>query len=52
MSLVFCVLKPEVSASSWSLILRSHIESGISECDRKASTMRRPWPTGGYCSME
>jgi hypothetical protein len=22
------------------------------ECDRDASIMRRPWPTGGCCAME
>jgi hypothetical protein len=24
----------------------------VCECDRKASTMRRPWPTRGCCVME
>jgi hypothetical protein len=24
----------------------------VSECDREASIMRRPWPTGGCCAME
>jgi hypothetical protein len=23
----------------------------VSECDREASIMRRPWPTGGCCAM-
>ena len=23
---------------------------GVSECDREASTMKRPWPTGGLLS--
>ena len=35
-----CVLSGrEVSASGWSLVQRSH-----TECDREASTMKRPWP--------
>jgi hypothetical protein len=38
----------EVSASGWSLVQRSPTECGVSECDRKASKMRRPWPTRGY----
>ena len=25
---------------------------GVSECDREASIMRRPWPTRGFCAME
>jgi hypothetical protein len=24
----------------------------VSECDREASIIRRPWPTGGCCAME
>jgi hypothetical protein len=24
---------------------------GVSECNREASTMRRPWPTRGSCAM-
>jgi len=30
-----------------SLIQRSPTECGMSECDREASTMTRPWPTRG-----
>jgi hypothetical protein len=37
----------EVSASGRSLIQRSPTECDVSECDREASIMRRPWPTGG-----
>jgi hypothetical protein len=37
----------EFSATSWSLVQRSPTECGVCECDREASTMRRPWPTGG-----
>jgi hypothetical protein len=42
----------EVSASSWSLIQRSPTDCGVSECHREASTMRRPWPTGGWRAMK
>jgi hypothetical protein len=44
-SVVCCQV--EVSATSWSLVRRSPIECGMSECDREAPTLRRPWPTGG-----
>jgi len=27
-------------------------ERGVSECDREAWIMRRPWPNGGCCAME
>jgi hypothetical protein len=33
----------EVSATSRSLVQRSPIKCGASECDREASTMWRPW---------
>jgi hypothetical protein len=26
-------------------------DRGVSECDREASKMRRPWPTRGCCAM-
>ena len=42
----------EVSASRLSLVQRSPTECGVSECDREASIMRRPWPTRGYCAMK
>jgi len=48
-SFVCCEI--EVSASSWSLVKRSPTECGVSECDREASIIRRPWPTGGCCGM-
>jgi len=50
MSLVFYVLKPEVSASSWSLVQRSPTECRVSEYDREASIMRRPCPTGAVAA--
>jgi len=37
----------EVSAMDRSLVQRSLTECGVSECDREASIMGRPWPTGG-----
>jgi hypothetical protein len=37
----------EISASGRSLVQRSTIEWGVSECDREASTTRRLWPTRG-----
>jgi hypothetical protein len=33
--------------TSWSLVQRSPTDCGVSECDREASIMRGPWPTGG-----
>jgi hypothetical protein len=52
----FCVLwvwcQAEVSASCRSLIQRSPTDFGVSECDREASIMRRPWPNMGCCVME
>ena len=39
------VLCCQVSATGWSLVQRSPADCGVSECDREALTMRRPWPT-------
>jgi hypothetical protein len=39
----------EVSATSWSLVRRSPADCGVSECNREACTMRRPWPTADCC---
>ena len=44
-SVVCCQV--EVSASGRSLVQRSLTECGVSEYDREASILRRPWPTGG-----
>jgi len=44
-SVVFCQV--EVSASSWSLAQRSPTDYRVSEYDREASIMKKPWPTGG-----
>jgi hypothetical protein len=46
LSLLYVVCcQVEVSASGLSLVQRNPTECGVSECDREASTMRRPWPT-------
>jgi hypothetical protein len=45
-SVVCCQV--EVSVMGWSIIQRSPTECGVSECDREASIMRRPWPWGGW----
>jgi hypothetical protein len=29
----------------------SPTECGVSECDREASIMKRPWPTRGCCAI-
>jgi hypothetical protein len=31
---------------------RGVLPSMVSECDREASTTRRPWPTKGYCAIQ
>jgi len=35
-----------------SLYQRSSTECGVSECDREAWIMRRPWPTGGWRAIK
>ena len=42
----------EVSVSGWSLVQKSPSDCGVSECDREASVMRRPWPTRGFYVMD
>jgi len=37
----------EVSATGRSFVQRSPSECGVSECDRKASIMRKPWAIRG-----
>jgi len=53
MFVVSVVCRPvEVSASGWSLVRRSPTaKCGMSECDNESSIKRRPWPTGGCCTM-
>ena len=49
-SVVFCQV--EVSASGWSLVRRSPTDCGVSEYNREASTMGRPWPTRECCAIQ
>ena len=49
-SVVCCQV--EVSSSGSSLIQRGPTDCGVFECDRLASIMRRPWPTGGLLPHE
>jgi hypothetical protein len=41
------VLSGGISATGRLLVQRSPTGCGVSECNREASTVRRPWPTGG-----
>jgi hypothetical protein len=50
LSVVCCQV--EFSVTGRSLVRRSPTECGVSEYDREASIMRRPWPTRGCCTME
>jgi hypothetical protein len=53
MSLESVVCCQVVYASDRSLVQRMPItECGVSECDREASIMRWPWPTGGFAVGE
>jgi hypothetical protein len=51
---VLCVARShvEVSVSVWSLVQRSPIDCGVPECNREASTVRRPWLTSGLLRHE
>jgi hypothetical protein len=49
LSVVCCQV--EVSSSGWSLVQESPTDCGVSECDREAWIMRRPYPTRGCCAM-
>ena len=44
---VVSVVCCQVSASGWSLAQRSPTDCAVSQCDREAYIMRRPWPPGG-----
>jgi hypothetical protein len=46
-----CCVSGRGLCDGWSLAQRSLTECGVSECDREASTMRRPWTTRGCCAM-
>jgi hypothetical protein len=47
---VFCQV--QISASVWSLVQRSPTDCGVSECDREASIVGRPWTTRSPCITE
>jgi hypothetical protein len=47
--LVCCQVK--FSASDRSLVQRIPTRCDVSECDRKSSIMKRPWPNGGCCPI-
>jgi hypothetical protein len=49
---VLCVVQVQVSASGLSLVQRSLTDWGVSECDREASIIRRPWPISGSCTIK
>jgi len=52
-SLLFVVCcQVEISVSGWSLDQRSPTECVVSEYDRGALIMRRPWPTGAVAPWE
>jgi hypothetical protein len=42
----------EVSATGLPLVRRNPSKRCVSECDREASIMRRPWPTGAVGPLE
>jgi len=41
----------EVSSTGRSLVKRTPTKCGVSECDREAPIMRRPWPSSRWCAM-
>jgi hypothetical protein len=46
-----CVLSSRRLCVGLMIVHRSLTECGVSECDREASILRRPWPTGGCCTI-
>jgi len=48
-SVVYCQV--ELPASGCSLVQRIPTECGVSECDREARIVRRPWLAGGCWAM-
>jgi hypothetical protein len=42
----------EVSALDWSPVQSSHTDCDVSERDREAWTVRRPWLTRGCCAIK
>jgi len=49
-SVVCCQV--QVSARGLSLAQRIPAECGVSECDREASKMRKPWPNRDCCTIK
>ena len=49
---VLCAVRYRSLLQNWSPIQRSPVRFGVSECDREAFIMRRPWPTRDCCAME
>jgi hypothetical protein len=47
-----CVLSSRSLCVGLITLQRIPTECGVSECDREALIMRRPWPTRGCCVME
>jgi len=47
-----CVLSGRGLCVGLIIRLEDPTKCDVSECDRKASIMRRPWPTGSCCDME
>jgi hypothetical protein len=48
-SFEYACCQVEVSETGRSLVQKNPTKYGVSECDRVASTARRPCSTGGYC---
>jgi len=46
-----CCVSVEVSSLGWSPVQSSPTECGVSDCDRFASTVARPWLTRGFFAM-
>ena len=46
------VFKVGISKLGRTLVQRSTIKRGVSECDRRDSIMMKTWPTRGCCTME
>ena len=48
-SVVCCQV--DICATDRSLVQRGPTDCGVSECDREASILWRPWPTRGCCPV-
>ena len=49
---VLCVVRQRFLLRADPLVRRGPTECGVSECDREASIMWRPWHTGDCCAMK